>query len=249
MDEKKEDIVDGTKDHLKGTHVYEIIIARTKEPCSAKTLDKITSFTDFTFKNDHTIDARELTKAGATLHLKKDKIEKLWPSYISNRCLSTEVTSEFDQSNAENVEPKLKKQKKENQTKRLKARIVNSEPSARELSDNKCPNCNRVFLRRKPMQKHLNSKKCIEAKKTKTLEEIKASIPVMQALGLANNVREVRLNSDQVEESEESKSRINLLYCSLLKGSAMKTKVRKNIRFTAEQKKNNGKMLRRRGNR
>ena len=89
----------------------------------------------------------------------------------------------------------------------------------------------------KPMQKHVNSKKCIEAKKTKTLEEIKASIPVMQALGFANNVREVRLNSDQVEESEESKSRINLLYCSLLKGSAMKTKVRKNIRFTAKQKR------------
>ena len=89
----------------------------------------------------------------------------------------------------------------------------------------------------KPMQKHVNSKKCIEAKKTKTLEEIKASIPVMQALGFANNVREVRLNSDQVEESEERKSRINLLYCSLLKGSAMKTKVSKNIRFTAEQKR------------
>ena len=112
-----EDIVDGTKDHLKGTHVYEIIIDRTKEPCSAKTPDKITSFADFTF--------------GATLHLKKDKIEKLWPSYISNRCLSTGVTSEFDQSNAENVEPKFKKQKKD-QTKRLKARIVNSEPNARD---------------------------------------------------------------------------------------------------------------------
>ena len=114
-----EDIVDGTKDHLKGTHVYEIIIDRTKEPCSAKTLDKITSFADFTFTNDHTIDARELTNGGATLHLKKDKIEKLWPSYISNRCLSTGVTSEFDQSNAEKVKPKCKKQKKGDQTKCL----------------------------------------------------------------------------------------------------------------------------------
>ena len=62
--------------------MYEII-DRTKEPCSAKTLDKITFFADFTFKNDHTIDARELTKAEATLHLKKDKNEKLWPSYMS----------------------------------------------------------------------------------------------------------------------------------------------------------------------
>ena len=129
------------------------------------------------------------------------------------------------------------KNKKGGPNKTLKARIVNSEPNAREVSDNKCPNCNRVFLRNKPMQKHLNSKKCIEAKKTETLEEIIALIPVMQALGLANNFREVRLNSDQVEESGDSKSRINLLYCSPLKGSAMKTKVRKNIRFTAERKR------------
>ena len=50
------------------------------------------------------------------------------------------------------------------------------------------------------MQKHINSKKCMETKKTKTLEEIKSSISVMQALGLSNNAREVRLNSsDQLE--------------------------------------------------
>ena len=212
-----EDIVDGTKEHLRGTHVYEIMIDRTKEPCSAKTLDKITSYADFTFKNDHTIDARELTNAGTTLHLKKNKIEKLWPSYISTHCLSTGVTSEFDQSSAENVEPKFKKQKKGDQTKQLKVRNVNTDPNASKVNNNKCPNCNKVFLRKKPLQKHLNSRKCLERKKaSKTLEEIKASIPVVQALGL--------------------NSRINLLYCSLLKGSAMKTKLRKNIRFTAEQK-------------
>ena len=42
------DIINGTKDHLKGTHVYEIHIDRTKEPKSAKTFDGITSFADFT---------------------------------------------------------------------------------------------------------------------------------------------------------------------------------------------------------
>ena len=45
-----QDIVDGTKDHLKGTQVYQIFIDRTKEPCSAKTLDKITSFCRFYFQ-------------------------------------------------------------------------------------------------------------------------------------------------------------------------------------------------------
>ena len=97
---------------------------------------------------------------------------------------------------------------------------MNSEPNGNSATINVLVVTEYSFERNQ-CQKHLNSKKCTEAKKTKTLEEIKASIPVMQALGLANNVREVRLNSDQVEESQESKSRINLLYCSLLKGSAM----------------------------
>ena len=50
----------------------------------------------------------------------------------------------------------------------------------------------------------------------------------MQALGLSNNAREVRLNSS--DQLEGNKSRKNLLHCPF-KGSAMETK------------KNNRKML------
>ena len=47
------DIVDGTRENLKGTHVYEIHINRSIEPASAKTLDGITSFSHFTFTASH----------------------------------------------------------------------------------------------------------------------------------------------------------------------------------------------------
>ena len=54
-----EDIEEGTRDCLKGT--YELYIDRKNKPRSAKTLDGITSFADFTYKDDHTIECRELT--------------------------------------------------------------------------------------------------------------------------------------------------------------------------------------------
>jgi hypothetical protein len=66
------DIVDGTTDNLKGTHVYEIHINRFNEPQSAKTLDGIRSFSDFTFvkspKETHkSVVAREFTDRGTTM--------------------------------------------------------------------------------------------------------------------------------------------------------------------------------------
>ena len=60
----------------------------------------------------------------------------------------------------------------------------------------------------------------------------------MQALGLANNVPDIKLNNRLEHHlTVESKSTVNLLYCSLLKGSATKTKSRKKTRFTTEQKR------------
>ena len=44
-----DDITNGTKDHLKGTHVYEIQIDRTKEPPSAKTWTGITGYSEFIY--------------------------------------------------------------------------------------------------------------------------------------------------------------------------------------------------------
>ena len=107
-----EDIVEGTKEHLKGTNVYEIHLDRTKEPRSAKTFDGITSFADFTYNYSNlTITSRELTNTGATVALSQKKIRRLWPDYLSKQCLSTGVTSEYNESHAENIEPKFKNKK------------------------------------------------------------------------------------------------------------------------------------------
>ena len=59
--------------------------------------------------------------------------------------------------------------------------------------------------------------------------------PVMQALGLASNVRDIKSNRlEQLQRMD--KSPVVSLYCSLLQGSATKTKLRKSNRFTDEQK-------------
>jgi hypothetical protein len=107
------DIVDGTRENVKGTHVYEIHINRSIEPASAKTLEGITSFSDFTFtataKEPYkTINARELTNMGTTRRIKPKKITNLWPTYLTSSWKSNGVTSEFDEQLSENVEPRFK---------------------------------------------------------------------------------------------------------------------------------------------
>lgn len=234
-----EDIVEGTRDRLKGTNVYELHIDRNNEPRSAKTLDGITSFADFTYKDDHTIECRELTNTGVALTLDKKKIEKHWPGYITNHCLSTGVTSDFDKENAEKVEPRFKKKTKP-KAKSSKGESLPTTESNSEASSNTCPRCHKVYLRKRPIQHHLSLEKCTQINKSsKTLEEIKASIPVTQAVGLASDVREIRSNRPHHHTpptADSVTSAVNTLYCFLLQGSAMKNKPRKNTRFTNEQK-------------
>ena len=233
-----EDIVEGIKEHLKGTNVYETHLDRTKEPRSAKTFDGITSFADFTYNYSNlTITSRELTNTGPTVALSQKKIRRLWPDYLSKHCLSTGVTSEYNESHAENIEPKFKKQKVPRKTKRSKENIP-TENDATKHDDNVYPNCHQVYVRKGPMKKHLLSEKCMRTRKfSSTLEEVKSSMPVMQALGLASNVRDIKSNRlEQLQRMD--KSPVVSLYFSLLQGSAhaTKTKLPKSNRFTDEQK-------------
>lgn len=131
-----EDIVEGTSGRLKGTNVYELYIDRKNEPRSAKTLDGITSFADFTYKKN---------------------IEKHWPGYITSNCLSTGVTSNFDKENAENVEPRFRKTKPN--TKSSKGESLPATESNSEAPSNTCPRCHKVYLCKRPMQHHLSSEK------------------------------------------------------------------------------------------
>ena len=160
-----EDIVEGTKEHSKGTNVYEIHLDRTKEPRSAETFDGIASFADFTYNYSNlTITSRELTNTGATVALSQKKIRRLWPDYLSKQCLSTGVTSEYNESHAENIEPKFKKQKVPKKTKRSKENIPTENDSTKH-DDNVCPNCHKVYIRKGPMKKHFLSEKCMRTRK------------------------------------------------------------------------------------
>lgn len=241
---KSDDIVSGTKDNLKGTHVYEIHISRENEPPSAKTLEGITSYLDFAFtdKSKHeplkTIVAKELTNTGSTTIIKPEKIRKLWPSYITNHCLSTGVTSDLDKDIAENVEPKYKKTVPKKKDKSVKEESTGITGKTNEMKEHshRCPNCQKFYLRNGNMLKHINENNCTENTKTKskTLAELKKSFPVVQAIGLANNIRV--LNTEDRKQGKKSDKSENLLWCSLLLGSAKKTKRGKNHRFTSEQK-------------
>jgi hypothetical protein len=95
-----EDITNGTKDHLKGTHVYEININRNLEPPSAKTWAGITGHNEFIYHYENNIckkiEVKEQTNATESKTLKKSKLLKLWPSYICSESTSTGVTSAFD---------------------------------------------------------------------------------------------------------------------------------------------------------
>ncbi|KAJ7372976.1 hypothetical protein OS493_015445 [Desmophyllum pertusum] len=97
-----EDIVDGTRGRLRGTHVYPIEINRGAEPPSAKTLAGISQYGDFEYTTDGIL-MRENTGLGQGKLYNNDTLKKL----SKNSSLSTtEASSGFDINHAKHV-PKL----------------------------------------------------------------------------------------------------------------------------------------------
>ena len=149
------DIINGTKDNLKGTHMYEIHIDRTKEPKSAKTFHGITSFADFTYINYPAerfaaIHARELSNHGTISKIKPEKINRLWPTYITSDSVSTGVTTEINQDISVSVQPKFKVKN----TTSKNAALPEPETSFTDTTDwekeNMCPKCNVSSKRKFP---------------------------------------------------------------------------------------------------
>ena len=107
-----DDITNGTKDHLKGTHVYEIQIDRTKEPPSAKTWTGITGYSEFIYHYNNNnaciqIEVKEQTNVPKSKLLKEEWLLKLWPSYMCSASTSTGVTSTFDIQNSQTKVPRF----------------------------------------------------------------------------------------------------------------------------------------------
>ena len=195
---KSEDIVNGTLDHLKGTHVYEIYIDREKEPKSATTLNGISRFGCFTYvwedRKGIAIDGREQTNnCKGQLFLKK-RLFKLWNSYLMSASVSTGVKSDFNVDNYESIETRfLKTARKEQNSKRLKS--DNCSSSIKIETEERCPNCGKNFLRHRWRQRHVCSikqNKIIRIRKT--AEEVHKSLIVKEALGGAIKLRKLDSN-------------------------------------------------------
>ena len=166
---KSEDIVNGTLNHLKGTHVYKIYIDREEEPKSATTLNGISWFGCFTYVWEDgkciAIDAREQTNNCKGQRFMKKQLVKLWNSYLMSASISTGVMSDFNVENYESVETRfLKKANKEENTKRLESDNCSS---ICKMEVDGCPNCGKNFLRHRWLQRHLD---CVLQNKTKSLE-------------------------------------------------------------------------------
>ena len=238
---KSEDIVNGTLDHLKGTHVYEIYIDREKEPKSATTLNGISRFGCFTYVWEDgkciAIDAREQTNNCKGQRFLKKRLFKLWNAYLMSASVSTGVKSDFIVDNYEGVEIRfLKTARKEDNSKTLES--DNCSSSCKIETEGRCPNCGKNFLRHRWLQRHMGlcsikQNKIIRVRKT--AEELRKSLVVTEALGGAIKMR--KLDSNYVNTLQASLSTdTRCFYKMILKGSARKQASKTSIRFTPAQK-------------
>jgi hypothetical protein len=113
--------------------------------------------------------------------------------------------------------------------------MVQSNANKTKQSSSTCPKCQKLFLHRGCMLKHVAS--CTDAKesKWKTLDELKTLFPLVQAMGLLNSARALNVRN-LISNKDNNETEPNPLWCYLLKGSGKKVKVGKRNRFTEQQK-------------
>lgn len=237
---KSEDIVNGTLDHLKGTHVYEIRINREKEPKSATTLNGLSRFGCFTYAWEDggciAIDAKEQINNCKGQRFLKKQLYKLWNSYLISESESTGVKSDFNAENYEKVDTCfLKKASKEKKRKRSESNSYT--PSCKnEVAG--CPNCGKNFLRHRWLQKHVElcpTKQNKITKIRKTAEELRHALVVKEALGGAMKLR--KLDGKYVNTVPASSTTdARCFYKKMLKGSARKKVSKTSNRFKEAQK-------------
>ena len=239
---ESEDIVNGTKDDLKGTQVYKIHIDRLKEPASAKTWNGITLFGDFTFIYDHSecsaIEAREQTSKCKPDLFTKEKLVKLWPSYLTSDTISTEVISDYDGNEHDNIQPRFIKKPKEE---KIKSTDMAANQPDGNTDLNVCKNCGKAFLRIGCLHKHVDSNLCINKAKertkstvSKTVTELRESILVSEALGIAAKMRKLEAPASNMLTNTNTIAQS--LFSKMLKGSAQKKCSKVSKKFTTQQK-------------
>lgn len=88
-----DDIVDGTRGRLRGTHVYPIEINRDAEPPSGKTLSGISQYGDFEYTPDGIV-MRENTRIAQGKLYNNETLKKLSKNSLNTG--TTETSSGFD---------------------------------------------------------------------------------------------------------------------------------------------------------
>lgn len=188
-------------------------------------------------RNCSAIEAREQTSKYEPDLFTKEKLVKLWPSYLTSDTISTGVISDYHCKEHDNVQPRFVKKSKEE-------KIRSTDTAANQpdwnTDHNLCINCGKAFLRI-GLQKHVDSNLCINKAKertkstvSKTLTELRESLPVSEALGIAAKAR--KLEAPAPNMSTNTNTIAQSLFSKMLKGSARKKCSKVSKRFTTQQK-------------
>ena len=224
-----EDIVDGTRGRLRGTHVYPFEINRDAEPPSAKTLTGISQYGDFEYTTDGII-MRENTAIGQVKLYNNDSLNKLSKHTFN----TTEAATGFDINHAKHV-PKLGP--KITRSKTTAAQVKSSSTTKnKENSLCECEDCGKKFMRTGNLERHRESKICT-TKRTQFQQksENKQCMPQSSAMEtILSKIKEQSVKKQTKPISEQKQEKL----AQELKGSAQRrvANKRKATRFTGEQK-------------
>lgn len=143
-----DDIVEGTKGRIRGTHVYPIEINRGAEPSAAKTLSGITQYGDFEYTANGIV-MRENTAFGEG----KLYTIALLNTLANNNFTTTNASTGFNLNLAKQV-PNLGPKAMKAKATVTPVKKSNEAQNSKNSSLCECEECGKKFLRTGNLQKH-----------------------------------------------------------------------------------------------
>lgn len=149
-----EDIVEGTKGRLRGTHVYPIEINRDAEPSAAKTLSGISQCGDFEYTGNGIV-MRENTALGEGKLYTKALLNTL----AKNNFTTTNASTGFKLNLAKQV-PNLLPNVMKAKVSVTPMKKSNKAQNSKNNPLRQCEECSKTFLPTGNLQRHKESKTC-----------------------------------------------------------------------------------------
>ena len=149
-----EDIVEGTKGRLRGTHVYPIEINRGAEPSAAKTLSGISQYGDFEYTGNGIV-MRENTALGEGKLYTKALLNTL----AKNNFTTTNASTGFELNLAKQV-PNLLPNVMKAKVSVTPMKKSNKAQNSKNNTLRQCEECGKKFLPTGNLQRHKESKTC-----------------------------------------------------------------------------------------